>query len=125
LTLPPRRRFSLDSNSETQILFLLYGNSAFADIDLYTRGRPPLLVKLIADDRTHDGECADDKIENVAIHDLVSFWSRKLATKRFSFGGLHAVRFAMYERPDAFQCNFSGSGDLRPCDRERRTAVNA
>ena len=56
---------------ETTGLLLLNGNSAFADA-YFDAGRFfPLLVKLIAEHHSGDGEHADGDIENVTIYGLV------------------------------------------------------
>jgi hypothetical protein len=49
-------------------LLLFDGNTAFADVYLDASGLLPLLVELIAEDYGGNGERADDKVENVAIH---------------------------------------------------------
>ena len=47
---------------------LLDGNAAFADVELDGGGLLPLLVELIAQDHDGNGELADNKLENSAIH---------------------------------------------------------
>ena len=65
----------------TELLFL-DGNSTFADADLDAGGLLPLLVKLIANHRSDDGENTDDQIENVTIYSLVTGLEfRKVAAK--------------------------------------------
>jgi hypothetical protein len=49
-------------------ILLLDGNAAFADVELDAGGLLPLLVELIAQDHDGNGELADNKLENSAIH---------------------------------------------------------
>jgi len=72
----PRARLSRAPSGNAKLL-LLDGYSAFANVDLDTGGLLPLLVELITDHRGDDGKNADDEVENVTIHGLVPFSSRK------------------------------------------------
>ena len=55
-------------------ILLLDGNAAFADVELDASGLLPLLVELIAQDHDGNGELADNKLENGAIHLPAAFF---------------------------------------------------
>jgi hypothetical protein len=50
------------------LLLLFDGNATLADADLDASGLLPRLVNLIAQYDSDNGECANDEIENIAIH---------------------------------------------------------
>ena len=53
-------------------LLLFDGNAALADVDLDAGRLVPFLVEQIAEDHSGDSERADDEVENVTIHSVVT-----------------------------------------------------
>jgi hypothetical protein len=53
-------------------LLLFDGNAALADVDLDAGRLVPFLIEQIAEDHSGDSERADDEVENVSIHSVVT-----------------------------------------------------